>query len=201
MALYDLADPAVPLPPQLVVDSSLLLALRPGDDNPHALAAQRFIRRLRQQIAAYQMVAWLLMPVLQECYHVILANSLRRTLRPGSGQAWAAMDPVARPPNWLVMYKRQPELLRVGFPELAEFGRILATIPLTPVQPEDLATSAGGEPLEERLHYFITAYYLLPQDALILAEAERLGVLAVATLDQDWRRATAFDVYTCLNET
>ncbi|MBM4465777.1 MAG: hypothetical protein FJ014_09540 [Chloroflexi bacterium] len=107
MALYDLADPAVPLPPQLVVDSSLLLALRPGDDNPHAFAAQRFIRRLRQQIAAYQMVAWLLMPVLQECYHVILANSLRRTLRPGSGQAWAAMDTVARPPNWLVMYKRQ----------------------------------------------------------------------------------------------
>jgi len=41
---------------------------------------------------------------------------------------------------------------------------------------------------------------LLPQDALILAEAERLGVLAVATLDQDWRRAAAFDVYTCLNE-
>lgn len=57
------------------------------------------------------MVAWLLMPVLQECYHVILTNSLRR--------AWAAMDPVARPPNWLVMYKRQPELLKVGFPELA----------------------------------------------------------------------------------
>jgi predicted nucleic acid-binding protein len=47
---------------------------------------------------------------------------------------------------------------------------------------------------------FATAYYLLPQDALILAEAERLGVLAVATLDQDWRRAAAFDVYTCLNE-
>lgn len=193
MALCDIADPALPLPPQLVVDSSLLLALRPGDDNPNALAAQRFIRRLRPQIAAYQTVAWLLMPVLQECYHVILANSLRRT--------WAAMDTAARPPNWLVMYKRQPELLRVGFPELAEFGRILATIPMTPVQPGDLATYAGGEPWEERLHYFITAYYLLPQDALILTEAKRLGVSAVATLDQDWQRAAEFDVYTCLHET
>jgi len=40
---------------------------------------------------------------------------------------------------------------------------------------------------------------LLPQDALILAEAERLGVLAVATLDRDWRRAAAFDVYTCVH--
>ena len=37
---------------------------------------------------------------------------------------------------------------------------------------------------------------LLPQDALILAEAERLGVRAVATLDSDWRRVTEFDIYT-----
>lgn len=192
MALYDLADPAVALPPQLVLDSSLLLALRPGDDNLHALGVQRFVRRLREQIVAYQMVSWLLMPVLQECYHVILTNSLRR--------AWAAMDPVARPPNWLVMYKRQPELLKVGFSELAEFEEILATIPLTPVQPEDLRTSVGAEPLEERLRYFITTYHLLSQDALILAEAERLGVSAVATLDQDWQRVTAFDVYTCRNK-
>lgn len=89
MALYDLADPAVPLPPQLVLDSSLLLALRSGDDNPNVLAVRGFIRRLRERIATYQTVAWLLMPVLQECYHVILANGLRR--------AWAAMDPTSLP--------------------------------------------------------------------------------------------------------
>lgn len=46
------------------------------------------------------------------------------------------------------------------------------------------------------MRYFITAYYLLPQDALILAEAERLGVTAVATLDGDWRRVAEFDIYT-----
>jgi predicted nucleic acid-binding protein len=48
------------------------------------------------------------------------------------------------------------------------------------------------------MHYFITTYHLLSQDALILAEAERLGVMAVATLDQDWRRVVQFDIYTCL---
>jgi hypothetical protein len=32
---------------------------------------------------------------------------------------------------------------------------------------------------------------------LILAHAERLRVYAIATLDRDWRRASAFDVYTC----
>lgn len=33
---------------------------------------------------------------------------------------------------------------------------------------------------------------------MILTEAERLGVKAVATLDGDWRRVTEFDVYTVL---
>jgi len=33
MALHDLTDPTAPLPSQLVLDSSLLLALRTGDDN------------------------------------------------------------------------------------------------------------------------------------------------------------------------
>jgi hypothetical protein len=35
MALRDLADPTITLPPQLVFDTSFLLALRPGDDNPY----------------------------------------------------------------------------------------------------------------------------------------------------------------------
>jgi len=45
------------------------------------------------------------------------------------------------------------------------------------------------------MRHFITAYYLLPHDALILAEAERLGVTAIATLDSDWRRVAEFDIY------
>jgi len=193
MALCDLADPALPLPPQLVLDSSLLLTLRPGDDNPDVVVARTFIRRLRPQIASLQTVAWVPMPVFQECCHVILTNRLRR--------AWEALAPAARPPNWLAMYKRQPELLQVGFPELAEFVGILAAIPLTLVQPEDRANAVGVAPLEERLRYFITAYYLLPHAsrALILAEAERLGVTAVATLDSDWHRVTEFDIYTVVD--
>ncbi|MCD6197689.1 MAG: hypothetical protein J7K15_03820 [Deltaproteobacteria bacterium] len=50
MALYDLADPATPLPGQVVLDSSILLALRKGDDNPNAWAAHQFIRRLGHKL-------------------------------------------------------------------------------------------------------------------------------------------------------
>jgi predicted nucleic acid-binding protein len=190
MAVYDLADPTMRLPQQLVVDTSLLLALRPMDDNPHAAAAQAFVRRMGEWIANYEMVAWLPLPVLQECYHVIMANSLRRI--------WEAMDTTTRPPNWVKVYKDQPDLLQACTSELSRFRALLAAIPMTPVTPENLVTSAVVGPLGERMHHFITTYHLFPQDALILAHAERLGVYAVATLDRDWRRASAFDVYTCL---
>ena len=190
MALHDLADPTTPLPSQLVLDSSLLLALRTGDDNPQVSVAHRFVKLLGERIADRQTVAWLLMPVLQECYHVILGRSLRRS--------WATAPVENRLPNWLAAYKHHPELLAAGFADLAIFDEILASIPLTPVRPQDLDTSHVLRPLEERIRHFITVYWLLPQDALILAEAERLGVRAVATLDSDWRRIAEFDIYTSL---
>jgi predicted nucleic acid-binding protein len=190
MALYDLTDPHLVLPSQLVVDTSLLLALRPADDNPHTVAARAFIRRISQQIAACTMVAWLPLPVLQECYHVILTNGLRRI--------WKTMERAIRPPTWLKAYKDQPDLLQVCFPELTRFRELLAAIPLTPATVGDLRNPTVVGSLEERMHHFITACNLLPQDALILAHTERLGVLAVATLDQDWQRVSQFDVYTCL---
>ena len=188
MALYDLADLTASPPSQLVLDSSLLLALRKEDDNPRAVVAHRFMEWLGRQIAEEQTVAWLLISVLQECYHVILSRSLRRS--------WEAMPPATRPPNWLAAYKQQPELLAAGFGDLAVFDEILASIPVTPVQPEDLSAANVSEPLEGRVRYFITAYHLLPQDALILSEAEQLGVTAVATLDSDWRRVNEFDICT-----
>lgn len=188
MALFNLADPNTPLPAQLVIDTSLLLACRPGDDNPHAKAAKRFVEQLGQQIASYQMMVWLLIPVLQEGYHIILSRSLR--------SAWGGQDPKNRRPNWLAAYKHQPDLLEAGFADMKRFDEILTAIPLTPARPEDLMASSATDPLEERIRYFITAYHLLPQDALILAEAERLGVTAVATLDRDWHRVAEFDIYT-----
>jgi len=188
MALCDLADPTIALPSQIVLDTSFLLVLRPGDDNPDAAAAQAFARRLRSAIAALESVAWIALPVLQECYHVILTGSLRRT--------WEALPPTTRPANWLALYKRQPDLLKQGLPDLGRFDALLATIPVTLASQENQAAGSRMSVPDERLRYFIARYHLLPQDALICAEAERLGVPAVVTLDSDWRRVTEFDIYT-----
>ena len=76
MALHDLADIRL-IPSQMVLDSSLLLALRKGDDNPRAAVAHRFVGWLGQQVINQQIAAWLLPSVLQECYHVILNRKTR----------------------------------------------------------------------------------------------------------------------------
>lgn len=188
MAIYDLTDPSIALPIQLVADSSLLLALRQGDDNPNAAAAYRFIERLGKEIADRKTVLWLPTAVLQECYHIILSHSLRRS--------WAALDPTSRPPNWLAAYKQRPELLVAGYADLATFDEILASIPATPASSEYVEALRSTRSPADWMRHFIMAYHLLPQDALILAESARLGVTAVATLDSDWRRVTEFDVYT-----
>jgi hypothetical protein len=188
VALFDLAQPDAPLPAQIVFDSSFLLALRPTDDNPQAAVVQAFARRLRPYIAAIELAAWLVIPALQECYHVILTGSLRH--------AWQGLDPATRPANWLALYKREPARLKTGLAEIERFDRLLATYPISFAQPHDLVHGPPASALNERLRHFIAAYDLLPQDALILAEAERLGVTAVATLDSDWRRVAEFDIYT-----
>lgn len=188
MALHDLANPTTSLPAQLVFDTSFLLALRPGDDNPYAEAAQGFARRLRTAIASLELVAWLVLPVLQECYHIILASSLRRV--------WQTLDPATRPANWLALYKQEPVVLDRGLPALHRFDALLAAIPATLARPQDQALASTAGLPDERLRYFIARYRLLPQDALILAETERLGVSAIVTLDSDWRRITEFEIYT-----
>lgn len=110
------------------------------------------------------------------------------------------MDPASRPPNWLKAYKDEPDLLQTYVPEVVRFREMLAAIPVTPVYPEDLAIPRGTKSLDERMRHFISTYNLLAQDALILAHAERIGVSAVATLDRDWQRVSAFDIYTCPEE-
>lgn len=188
MALYNLADPETPLPPQLAFDTSFLLALRPFDDNPHTETAQSFARRLRPSIKAIELAAWLVIPVLQECYHIILTSNLRRL--------WQSMDSATRPANWLALYKQTPDSLRNGFAEIEQFDTLMATFPITLAQPEDLLRNQTADPLDERLRYFSRRYHLLPQDALILTEAERIGVKAIASLDKDWHRIAEFDIYT-----
>ena len=133
MTLYDLADSNLSLPAQLIADCSLLLALRPEDDNPNSQAAYRFIESVGREADRFNTVLWLPTPVLQECYHIILSRCLRRVC--------ANLPHESRPPDWLAAYKQQPHLLAEGFADLEAFDEILASIPVTPID----SILGGGE--------------------------------------------------------
>ena len=182
MATVDLADPHAPLSDFLVVDASLLLVLPSGSRHPHRAAATAFLHRVGNECLNRNMVCLAPTLVLEECYFKIIQWYIKRL-------------PSA---SWHQHYKNKPQVIQQCIARITAFHQLVAALPVTIVTPEDLALTQPTSTLEERMRHFISAYNLLPKDAYILAVAERLGVDDVATLDDDWQRAsTQFTVYTC----
>jgi len=97
--------------------------------------------------------------------------------------------------SWHDYYKAHPSSLRSAVPRLRQFFQALQAFPIV-VEPEDLAVQPKGRVplLADRLTDLIDQYSILPKDATILSDAERLGIFTVATLDSDWKRASGFTV-------
>ena len=179
-ALMNLADPQVPLPDILVVDTSLLLVLRSGSRQRHQAAVQTFLRRVGNECLDGNMLCLAPTLVLEECYFKIIQGHIERITR-----------------AWHQHYKNNPQVIQQSVAAITRFHQRVLAIPITIVTPEDLALTQPSNTLEERMRHFVSTCNLLPKDAYILAVAERLGVDNVATLDSDWQRATQFTVYTC----
>jgi len=181
MPVVNLADSSAPLPDYLIIDTSLLLVLRPGSRHPHQADAIAFLQRVARECLAGNMVCLAPTLVLEECYFKIIQayiEGLTRTI-------------------WHQYYKLNPQVIQQCLPAITAFHQTVEALPVTIVTPEDLALTQPTDTLEERMRHFISACNLLPKDAYLLAVAERLGVSDVATLDSDWQRATQFTVYTC----
>ena len=176
--LLDIADANLPLADFIVLDASIAL-------QPNALAVN-FLRRL--QVAAQRGEAMPILPLLafEECYFKICQRFLMRASQQ------------AKYPNWKDYYKRHPLELQKAHPDLEKFHASLLAVPIWITEPEDVAIQPRGrEPLlSNRIGDLINQFAVLPKDATILSEAERLGIRTVASLDSDWSRATGFTVYT-----
>ena len=184
--LLDIGDPALPLPEFLVLDASIVLELTPDPINPHPhhLLAVNFLHRL--QLAAQEGRAKPILPLLafEECYFKLCKRVL------------TAYGQLAGVP-WHVYYKTNPLSIRGIHPVLMQFYQTLLTFPVEITEPEDLAIHPRGrEPLlSSRIGDLLQQFSILPKDATIFSEAERLGIYTVATLDSDWSRADSFTVF------
>ncbi len=185
--LLDINDPSIPFPEFLVLDASVVLELTPDPrkSHPHHTLAVNFLNRLR--LAAQQELVKPILPLLafEECYFKLCKRVLTEYGR------------LAGIHNWEAYYKSNPVVIRSIHPLLAKLYTDLLAFPIEISEPEDLAMyPKGREPLlSARLGELVNRFAVLPKDATIFCEAERLGIYTAATLDSDWSRADGFTIF------
>lgn len=180
--LLDIGDQNLVFPDLLVLDASLVLELTPTS-HPHHYLARDFLNRLQKSVRDEKVLPLLPRLALEECYFKICKDFLTGRAK-SSGQKWHHY------------YKANPQSLIAIEPDLNKLYQILLAFPIHIVEPEDLSVFPAGssKALSERMAELIIRFNILPKDATIISEAERLGVYSLATLDNDWERADGFTV-------
>jgi hypothetical protein len=201
--ILDLGNPNVPLPTFLLIDASVLLAIRlpPGvGPNPRGADTRQFLRRVRQSYNHGNTVPLVCITTLEECYFKIISNKFRSDPSLSSRRATVAarLRCSVNQVGWHRLYKDYPQFIQNCSADLQSFYQFVVGIPLTILEPEDLV-NPGVEfpPIEGRMQHYILSCSILPKDAYLIAVAERLGVNHIATLDQDFARlGSGFTIYT-----
>lgn len=179
--LRDMGDVSLSLPDYLILDTSVVyLLITPPTDEREATALS-FLKRISQEASNGNILLLVPVVVLEECYFKIIQQGYES----GGYKKWHTDG-----------YKAHPELIASFIPALENLRQVLSALPAILIDPNDLLSSESlPDPLETLMLRNIQRFNLLPADSSILAEAERLGVNHLATLDKDWDRAEGFVVY------
>lgn len=184
------------LPPTIIVDSNLVIAKHfTAFHTPHPWieqAADRFfdILELNDSIGLITLIG------LNELLHFAIRARYQSALLE-LREALAKARPRQRRFGWIDLYKARPDILQTITDELEDLQRLLMLKGLVYVQPRDVLPLPDNQLLEYALLDHIRRYQLDTNDAAMLLEARRAGIMSIATLDSDIRRAAVdFDVYT-----
>jgi hypothetical protein len=184
--LLNISDSTIPLPEFLILDASLVLELTPDPAQPHKhhTLAVNFIHRLRVATQTGNVKPILPLLAFEECCFKLSKRILT---------AYGHLNGVP----WHIYYKENPLSIRSVHPLLLQLQQMLLAFPIEITEPEDLAILPKGSvaSLSARMGDLINQFAILPKDATIFSEAERLGIFTVATLDSDWSRADGFTVF------
>lgn len=156
--------------------------------------ARRFLVRLQQSYVRGDSIPLACVLTLEECYYVIIRGLFQRDLKSQRLRKECAkkLKKVASDVTWHDLYKCFPIRISNYVPELSRFWQFVSGFPITILEPEDLVDSTkSNPPIEQGMRGFIESGLLLPKDAMLVAEAERVGVKHIATLDRDFTRLGA----------
>jgi predicted nucleic acid-binding protein len=173
----------------LIIDASLLLRLRKDADGDRGTNHARiFIRRLTNEALNGTIECYSPILTPEECYFKIIQVQYEKEASRRSGNGV--------PINWHRLYKAEPVLIRTYMQEVKDFRRIVRALPVLPLEPEDIADSKTPHPsIEERMLHFTDAAPTLPKDAYLLAVAERLNCVDIATMDRDFHTIANLNIY------
>jgi predicted nucleic acid-binding protein len=187
--VVDLFTSTDPLPAEIAIDTNVIverLASTLGA-TPHPVQgplAHAFFGRL----AASDAIGIVTPAVFAELLHIIVKQGYREELQQYPAQLVQRFGPLG---SWLDLYKRDPAILQRLRPRLAALPMLFAANRLVFLDHADLAVSGAPFQLETELVEVMCDYGLDSSDALVLLEARRVPVTAIATFDPDLRRAAA----------
>lgn len=196
--VIDLSAADVRLPARLVVDTNLIVThLLTGYHTPFPEATERadrffFLLQTQSVVGLVTQTIW------TEVAHFALAAAFRRAV-PQYREELARMLPAKRRPDWRDLYKVRPDLIVAFLPGITRLREAILLSGLTFLQVDDLRPIPSSRPFEVAIAYLMGRYWLDTSDIAILLDAQRAGVVSVATMDRDFRRAHLdFDIYTWL---
>lgn len=194
-SLFDLSDVTTTVPESMLIDSNVVAArfMVAYQARERANAARTASFFQHATTPSRQLV--LSPTAYSEVLHTALRRRYQRELLVHRDAVLARYG--RRITSWSELYKRDSTLLRSLIPELNQLRLRMVQYGVVIVAPDELGPIPSGRPFDEELIRLIGRYGLDTNDALILMEANRLGISSVVTMDRDMQRAMPdFDIYT-----
>lgn len=188
--IIDLRNTSIHFPDFIILDASIVLELWPNLPGQYHSIVVDFFRRIQPLVDQGQVIPLLPLLAFEECCFKLCRIGIESHL---SNIQQSNIF-------WHNYYKTNPGILNGLETQIRSFYQILQAFPIVIIEPEDLAVNPiETEPrLADRMIDMMLGFQVLPKDATILSNAERLGIDTVVTLDSDWRRADGFTVITVI---
>lgn len=198
-SVHNLAIPGTVLPAEMIVDTNLIVTrfLAPflSAASPTAALQSQRAQWFFGEVASGRTIGFVTPRVLDEVLHVQIKAMFANDV-PNFQADLQRQWPTVRRHTWSHLFKIRPQNLRQYAQDLTATVNDLVNFNLYLLQPWDLDALAGIA-WEEELVRRIKRYQTDTADTSILLEAERVGVMNVATLDKDYRNAHRdFHIYT-----
>lgn len=193
--IRNLTNSNVPLPSEIIIDTNVLITHFLGSFLPPQNSRQ--VQRaawLFGQLVDNNAMGFVTDAAVGELLHKLITAKFLQDI-PNHQQVLAGRAQ-GRKLRWEDLYKARPSLLKRYADDLTRLMAQLTAFGLFLLQPGDLADVAPAE-WEDELVRYIKRYQVDVNDARILLDAKRAGIMNIVTFDADLIRAQSdFRVYT-----